>query len=312
VAADVTDPETGVSIGARHRAKLRVDALKPDATPETKTDARTAADASKDFPIGALGSGSDFSAFLQHLGVPAIDVSFMWEGDPNGVYHSAYDTFAHHSRFVDPGFVYDATLAKTIGRLVLRLADSPLPLQQAGAQADVVAMYLDQLKELASHKRDAADAQAAMLRDDVFHLAADPTQPGANPTALDRVPYVNFAPLENAVDRLKRSARDYDASYAKGAAALPADRVAKLQALMQTIDQTLAPDVGLPDRPWYKNLLYAPGRYTGYGAKTMPGVREAIEDQRWADADRYAKLTADAINAYSDRLDQARAVIDGR
>jgi N-acetylated-alpha-linked acidic dipeptidase len=82
-------------------------------------------------------------------------------------------------------------------------------------------------------------------------------------------------------------------------------------ALMQTIDQTLAPDVGLPGRPWYKNLIYAPGRYTGYGAKTLPGIREAIEEERWDDATRYMKLTADALNAYSDRLDQARSVLTG-
>ena len=80
---------------------------------------------------------------------------------------------------------------------------------------------------------------------------------------------------------------------------------------MLNIDQTLAPDEGLPGRNWYKNLIYAPGRYTGYEAKTLPGVREAIEDRRWSDANRYAKLTANALNAYSDRLDQATAILKG-
>jgi N-acetylated-alpha-linked acidic dipeptidase len=81
---------------------------------------------------------------------------------------------------------------------------------------------------------------------------------------------------------------------------------------MLNIDQTLAPEnVGLPGRDWYKNLVYAPGRYTGYEAKTLPGVREAIEDRRWSDANRYAKLTADALNAYSDRLNAATAVLNG-
>jgi len=157
-----------------------------------------------------------------------------------------------------------------------------------------------------------AGVQSAMLRDRAFQLAADPTKPSAPPAALQRVPYVDFAPLENAVDRLKRGAKEYDEAFTKNAAGLPPDRVAKLQALMQTIDQTLAPDTGLPGRPWYRNLVYAPGRLTGYGTKTLPGVREAIEEQRWADADRYAELTAAALNAYSDRLDQARAVLEGR
>jgi N-acetylated-alpha-linked acidic dipeptidase len=81
---------------------------------------------------------------------------------------------------------------------------------------------------------------------------------------------------------------------------------------MQTIDQTLAPPVGLPERPWFKNLIYAPGRYTGYGAKTLPGLTEAIEEERWADANSYAVFTADALNAYSARLDQATAALDGQ
>ena len=312
VAADVTDPEANVPIGMRLKAKLRVDAAAPGASPEAVAKAKIVADPGKDFPIEALGSGSDFSAFLEHLGVPALDIAFGGEGQSGGVYHSAYDTFEHHSRFVDPGFVYDALLARTVGRLVLRMADAPLPLQRAEDQAAVVAAYLDQIKELAAHKREAAETQGAMLRDRAFQLAADPTKSSAPPAALERVPYITFAPLENAVDRLKRSAKDYDEAFAKNAAGLPPDRAAKLQALMLTIDQTLAPDTGLPGRPWYRNLIYAPGRLTGYGTKTLPGVREAIEEQRWADADRYAQLTATALNAYSDRLDQARAVLDGR
>jgi N-acetylated-alpha-linked acidic dipeptidase len=310
VAGDVIDPETNVSVAMRARAKIRVDAA-AGTSPEAVARARIVADPGRDLPIEALGSGSDFSTFLQHLGLPALDIAYGGEGQAGGVYHSAYDTFEHHSRFVDPGFVYDALLAKTVGRLVLRIADAPAPLQRAGDQAAVIATYLDQIKELAAHKREAAETQSALLKDGAFKLAADPTEPSAPPTALERVPFIDFAPLDNAVDRLKRSAKDYDDALAKNATGLPADRLAKLQALMQTIDQTLAPDTGLPGRPWYKNLVYAPGRFTGYGAKTLPGVREAIEEQRWADADQYSKLTAVALNAYSDRLDQARAVLEG-
>ena len=131
------------------------------------------------------------------------------------------------------------------------------------------------------------------------------------PAALPLVPVIAFAPLEKAVERLQQSAKAYDAAFAKNATDLPTERLARLQGLMQTIDQTLSPDIGLPGRPWYKNLIYAPGRFTGYGAKTLPGVREAIEEGRWSDADRYAKLTADALDAYSDRLNQASAVLNG-
>src|SRR5216683_1577335 len=310
VAAAVIDPETGVSIGQRRRAKMRIDALAPGANEHAKAEAKVAAEADKDFPIEALGSGSDFSAFLDHLGLPALDLGFAEEGHSGGVYHSRYDTFEHHSRFVDPGFIYDALLAKTVGRIVLRAADSDVPLQNASAFANAVSDYLDQVKKLADDEREAAAAQANLLHDRAFQLAADPTKSSGLPTALDRVPHLEFAALDDAVANLKRSARAYDDAVKKNGATLSAAQLARVQTLMLDIDQTLAPDIGLPGRSWYKNLIYAPGRFTGYEAKTLPGVREAIEDRRWADANRYAKLTAEALNAYSDRLNKATAVLN--
>lgn len=311
VAADVIDPETGVPIGQRLRAKIRVDALAPDAKERIKAEAKIVADPGRDFPIEALGSGSDFSGFLQHLGVPVLDVGFSEEGKTRGVYHSRYDTFEHHSRFADPGFVYDALLAKTAGRIVLRMADSSLPVQRESDFADAVSSYLDEVKKLVDDKREEAQTQAALLRDRAFQLASDPTLSSGLPTPLQPVPHIEFAALEDAVDRLKHSAKSYDDAFAEHSRGLSGARLVHVQMLMLDIDQTLAPDVGLPGRPWYKNLVYAPGRYTGYGAKTLPGVREAIEEQRWADANRYAKLTADALIAYSDRLDKATAVLKG-
>ncbi len=311
VAADVTDPETGVPVGQRTRAKTRIDALAPNATERTKAEAKIAADSSKDFAIGALGSGSDYSAFIEHLGLPALNLEYSDEGNSSGVYHSRYDTYEHHSRFVDPGFVYDALMARTVGRVVLRVAQSDLPLQRAVDFADTVSGYLAEVKKLETTRREEAEAQAKLLKDNAFQLAADPTKSSGLPTALQPVPHLELAPLDNAVDRLKHSAKAYDDALAAHGAGLTADRLTRLQGLMQTIDQTLTSDVGLPGRTWYRNLVYAPGRFTGYGAKTLPGVREAIEDQRWADADRYARLTADVLNAYSDRLDQAATVLNG-
>ncbi|MFL6689508.1 MAG: transferrin receptor-like dimerization domain-containing protein [Alphaproteobacteria bacterium] len=317
VANDVTDPETHASIGQRHRAKLRVDALEPTShDPEVverlKAEAKIAADPKRDFPLDALGSGSDYSAFLEHLGVPALNVQFSDEGDSGGVYHSRYDTFEHHSRFVDPGFVYDALLAETVARLVLRIADSDLPLQRAGNFSDAMARYYGEIKKLAGDTHEKADIQAKLLADHGFRLAADPTKTSGPPAPLKAVPKFEFAPLENALDRLKKSAHAYDDAFANNTAKLTPEGRAHLQGVMQSVDQTLAPDGGLPGRPWFKNLIYAPGRYTGYGAKTLPGVREAIEDERWDDANKYAKLTADALNAYSARLDQATAVLNGK
>ncbi|HEV2171830.1 MAG TPA: transferrin receptor-like dimerization domain-containing protein, partial [Candidatus Binatus sp.] len=156
------------------------------------------------------------------------------------------------------------------------------------------------------------EAQAKLLHDRAYQLATDPTKPSGLPTALDRVPLFDFAPLQNAVDGLKHAAMAYDDALAKHGAHLSAIQLARLQALMVTIDQTLAPEnIGLPGRNWYKNLVYAPGRYTGYEGKTLPGVREAIEDRRWSDVSRYIQLTAQALNAYSERLNAATAVLNG-
>jgi len=311
VAVDVIDPETGVSIGQRLRAKIRVAARAHDAKDHVKAEAKVAADPDQDFPIEAPGSGSDFSVFVDHLGVPAIDMSFGEEGETSGVYHSSYDTFEHHSRFVDPGFVYDALLAKTVGRVVMRVAEAKVPVQRAGSFAQAVSDYLDEVKKLADDEREEAETQAKLLQDRAFQLADDPTKSSGLPTALDPVPHVEFAVLEDAVDRLKRYAKEYDDALTKSGPGLSGVRLTQLQALMLDIDQLLAPNVGLPSRTWYRNLIYAPGRFTGYDAKTLPGVREAIEDRRWADADRYAKLTADALNAYCDRLIKAIAVLKG-
>jgi len=194
---------------------------------------------------------------------------------------------------------------------MLRVADADVPVQRASGFAETVSDYMEQVEKLADDEREQAETQAGLLRDRAFQLAADPTKSSGLPVPLDRVPHVEFAALEDAVDRLERSAKAYDDALAKNAADLPGARLEHLQALMLTIDQTLAPETGLPERPWYKNLVYAPGRFTGYEAKTLPGVREAIEDRRWADANRYAKLTAGALNAYSDRLDKATATLNG-
>jgi len=311
VANDVTDPETNVPVSTRVRAALRVAATSSGANELIKLKAKIVADPTKDLPIDPLGSGSDYSAYIGHLGIPAINLGYGNEGQSDGVYHSRYDTFEHHSRFVDPGFVYDALLAKTAGRLALRIADSDLPVQRAGDFSDVIQLLVADVKKLADDKRTAAETQAQMLKDNAFTLAADPTMTHGVPTALKAVPKFDFKPLEDAAAALKKSAAAYDEALAKNGATLPPDRLARLQALMLDIDQTLSSPVGLPGRPWYKNLVYAPGRYTGYGAKTLPGVREAIEEERFDDVAKYMTLTADALRAYAARLDQATAVLNG-
>ena len=311
VAADVVDPQTGVSSDARRRARAMTASASAGANERAREIAKIVADPSKDFPLDALGSGSDYSSFLQHLGLASLNVGFGGEGSGGGVYHSAYDTWEHHSRFVDPGFVYAGALAKTAGRLVLRISESELPVQRYSDFANTVATYLDEVKKLADRKREEQTAQAKMLATNAFKLSDDPTLSRGQPTPLKVVPYFNFAPIENAVARVKASAKAYDAALASKGAALPPAKKSKLVELAGRTEQALLMEPGLPGgRGWYKNMIYAPGRFTGYGAKTLPGVREAIEDERWTDVDTYAVMIGKALMAYADRLDEGVALIN--
>ena len=302
------DPETGTTVNARRRAKLRL-AVGDD---HVRALARRAADPDKDLGIEPLGSGSDYTAFMHFLGVPVLDFGYSGEGEPGGVYHSRYDTYEHHSKFVDPGFVYDTLLAKTVGRMVIRAADADLPLQYASDFADAAAQYVVELKTLAANQREAAERQKKMLADNDYDLAADPTKSHANPIALTDVPSFDFTPLDQAVANLRKSAKAYDDAIAANGARLSHADLVRLQAVTLDLDRTLLSDAGLPERGnWYKNLIYAPGRFTGYGSKTMPGVREGLEEERWADAIKYIGLTAGVLNAYSAQLDKATALLKG-
>ena len=311
VAADVTDPQTGVSIGERMRARLAVTAAEGGPNDRSRRLGRIASDPSRDVPIEALGSGSDFSSYLQHLGLAALNIGFGGESDIAGAYHSAYDTYEHHSRFVDPGGAYGLALAKTAGRLVIRVADAELPVQRYGDFADTVAGYADELKQLAQAKQEEAATRTHLLAAGAYRLADDPAVSRGDPPPLAAAPALDFAPLDAAVARLKASAAAFDQALAAAGPALPAARRRQLDALLLTQEQRLLSDKGLPGRPWYRNLVYAPGRLTGYGAKTLPGVREAIEERRFDDARTYIGLTAAALDSYAAGLDQATAVLHG-
>jgi N-acetylated-alpha-linked acidic dipeptidase len=310
VAADVIDPETGATVAERSRAGVRVRAF--DKSGRTDEAALAAAEKGGDLPIGPLGSGSDYSAYLQHLGLPAINLGFGGEDESGGVYHSAYDSYHHMTTFDDPGLKYGAALSKTAGRLVLRVADADTVPQRFGDFADTVATYLTEVKKLAEDRRGEDRKREKLLSDGAFRLASDPLKPVGAPAEEAKTPHIELAVLEDAVDRLKAAAAAYDSAYADKGATLDQARRVKLNRQLRDIDQLLLDERGLPDRPWYKHLIYAPGRFTGYGAKTLPGVREAIEERRFADANVYAGRTAKVIVDYAVRLEAARATIEGK
>jgi N-acetylated-alpha-linked acidic dipeptidase len=307
VGLDVRDPETGANTRDRAAAALQVDALASGAKDEAKARAKKIA-ATGELPVMDLGSGSDYSPFVQHLGIASVDIAYGGEGQSGGVYHSAYDTYEHYARFGDPGFAYGVVLGQTIGRLALRAADADGAPMRFGAFADTVGDEIAELKKLLTSERDHAQILDRLLTQNAFTLAADPTQPWGPPDREIDVPNLDFTPLDAALARLKTSAIAYDRA-AGSAAATPADRIAKADMIIQGAEQAMTDDRGLPGRPWYKHLIYAPGLLTGYGAKTLPGVREAIEGRRWDEAADYVGRTARVLDTLAAKLDEAAKLL---
>jgi N-acetylated-alpha-linked acidic dipeptidase len=312
-AASVRDPQTGVNVLQRRRAKIMVDGGKKDAGGEAKKLAKLAADGAP-LPIGALGSGSDYTVFIDHLGIASLNLGYGDEAETDGVYHSAYDSFDHFSRFGDPGFVYGVVLAQTAGRVVLRAANADVLPLSLGDFSTRVAEYCEEIHKLADTMRESTELQHRLLDEGLFKLAADPTKTSLPPEREASVPVLNLAPLDNALLRLKKTAKAYDDAHehaARGGFKLGESERVQLAALLQGMEQTLLSTQGLPQRGWFRHMIYAPGLKTGYGVKTLPGVREAIEDRRWADAERYAAIIGEVLGAYCDRIDKATALLKG-
>jgi N-acetylated-alpha-linked acidic dipeptidase len=318
VAGGVKDPETGVSTQARLRARMLVQGYgrepgEEDETDEARREQRLA-EAGGDLPIRALGSGSDYTPFLQHLGLTALSIEYHGEDDQAGVYHSSYDSFDHYVRFGDPSFAYGVAEAQTVGHLMLRMADAEvLPLEFASF-ADTLGAYADELRKASEEKRRKVAQLGRLLEQNAFALAADPTRVVGPPAREAPVPKLDFAPLDEAIARLKASAHAYDAAYAQllsGTLKLDAARRAQLNALLQGMEQKLTDARGLPGREWYRHFVYAPGMQTGYGVKTLPGVREAIEAGRWDEAAAYIPITSQVLTRYCDALEQATALLKG-
>jgi N-acetylated-alpha-linked acidic dipeptidase len=310
-AASVTDPQMGVSVLERRRARIMVEGNKKGAEDEVKKFARVVSDGGSP-PIGALGSGSDYTVFIDHLGIASLDVRYTGEDDTEGIYHSAYDSFDHFSHFGDPGFVYGVALAKTAGRIVLRTANADVIPLRFGDFSARIAEYIGDVHKLADTMRESTELQHRMLDEKLFKLAADPTKTYLPPERDAPVPVLNLAPLDNALLRLRKCARSFDDASnnaLQSGSKLNQTRRAALAKLLREMEQALLSTQGLPQREWFQHMIYAPGIHTGYGAKTLPGVREAIEDRRWQEAERYAAIIADVLSVYCDRIDKAVALL---
>ena len=292
VARDIQDPETKLSVWKR--AQLRQIGRPDDISERQEARART------DLRIGALGSGSDYGAFLQHDGVAALNLGFGGE-DGGGIYHSIYDDFYWFTHFSDTDFVYGRALAQTAGTAIMRLADADLLPFEFGNFSDTMQTYVKELKTLAQKSRDEIIERNRELDEGVFSAMTDPRVKSVPPKKEAVPPFLNFAPLDNATDVLARASAEYrkalERATANGSAAIAKASLAEVNSALMESEHKLTREEGLPGRPWFKHFVDAPGQYTGYEAKTLPVVREAIEQKQWKEADAGIVVTARVLEA---------------
>jgi N-acetylated-alpha-linked acidic dipeptidase len=270
-----------------------------------------------DLVMGALGDGSDFTAFQDLAGISTMDVEFGGEEDGTQ-YHSIYDDFAWYTRFVDTDFVYGRALAQTAGSAMMRLADADLIPFDYSPQAEAIAKYETELEKLLKDKQDEFAERNLQLQEGVFVATVDPRRPLVPPPSEVVPPFMNFAPMKNAVDLLKKSSERYSKSLsawqAQGSPALAAQSLDAVNAQLLRIPRLFLNEKGLPERPWFKNQVYAPGAYTGYGAKPIAAVREYMDQKKWKEAEgqvpqvaQVMENVAAGIGKAADALEEALA-----
>lgn len=304
VARDIEDPEKKISVWKRNQLQRLVNAR----SPEERNDIRS----HTDLRISALGSGSDYTAFLDHLGIASLNLGYGGE-DGGGIYHSIYDDVYWFTHFADTDFSYGRALSQTVGTAVMRIADSDVLPYEFNNFTETVRRYLDELKKQLKEMQDQIKERNQQIAEGAFTAAADPKETFVPPNVEEVPPYINFAPLENAVDLVARSAGRYDKAakrLAQASTPLANDALKGINQKLIQSERNLTNADGLPGRPWFKHLIYAPGFYTGYGVKTIPGVREALEQKHWKEAEGEVVRAANALREEAALIDSAAADLE--
>jgi len=294
IAKTVIDPQTGVNVFERGKANEAINA--------SNTETKQKILVEKNLKLGAMGSGSDYSSFIQHAGIPSLNLGYGGE-DNGGDYHSIYDSYYDFITFKDPGFHYEVALAQTAGRAVLRMAEADVLPFDFTHLYKTIDKYSDELQSLLQSTRQSTEVENQIIKSNYYGVGEDPTKKFISPAAKPDVPYLDFSPLQNALADLKKSADSLQVVFENKIKTDNAD-VAFNESLYKA-EQQLLSETGLPRRSWYKHTIYAPGFYTGYGVKTMPGIREAIEQRNWEEAQDQISVDANAIKRLSDYLRDA-------
>jgi N-acetylated-alpha-linked acidic dipeptidase len=302
VARDVQDPETKLSVWKR--AQLH------DIENASATDERRDIRDRHDLRLDMLGGGSDHAPFINFAGVASLGIGFGGE-DHGGIYHSIYDDFYWYTHFSDYDFVYGRALSQTGGTAIMRMADADLLPFQFADFADDVKMYVREVEKFANQQRDEIQERNLQILEGAYEASADPRETWVTPKKEDVPPHLNFAPLDNAVESLNRSAAEYqkvlDRVSANGGAMLASASLAEVNELLIQSERKLTTPEGLPGRFWYKHELYAPGTYTGYAAKAIPAVRENLEQKKWKEAEEAAARVAQVLDSESALITAAAA-----
>jgi N-acetylated-alpha-linked acidic dipeptidase len=301
VAMDVEDPEVGVSVWRRAQASRIL-----DGSAENRKEARTR----EDLRIGALGSGSDYSSFIDHLGIASLNLGYGGE-DRGGIYHSVYDDFYWYTHFSDTSFVYGRALAQTAGIAVLRLANADLLPFAFSNLAETVQGYVKDLRSLRDKRAEEIADRNRAIDEGLYKFTSDPRDPVTGPQRETPAPEVNFAPLASAVDSLTRAAARYDTAYNRAVSEGKITVARQVNQRLLQAERALTSTEGLKNRPWYTHMLYAPGFYTGYGVKTIPGVREAIEQGQWQDVDKAISRAAAAVEREASLVSNLVTTLNG-
>jgi N-acetylated-alpha-linked acidic dipeptidase len=291
VSRSVTDPQKGISVFERRKAAALVQG----------------APAYPTYKMGAPGAGSDYTPFVHHLGVPIINLGFGGEGS-GGEYHTNFDTYAHYTKYIDPGFTYGVTLAQVAGRLSLRMANAEILPFDFKHFYKTVEGYAKEVMKLADDERAKIQRENMLINQGMYDAASDPKKQYVIPEPKDEVPFFNFAPIQNALVELEKSAEAYAAAMASSN--LSQSDKAKLNQMLMDMESKLIRDEGLPRRPWYKHHIYAPGFYTGYGVKTFPGVREAIEQGDYKEAQEQIGILGEVLDGFVEGVKKAVSVVN--
>jgi N-acetylated-alpha-linked acidic dipeptidase len=305
VARDITDPEKNIPVWKRAQLYRIANAKSAEDRQELRQR--------KDLRIGALGDGSDYTAFIHHAGIASLNLGYGGEDDGTA-YHSIYDDFYWYTHFSDTNFAYGKALAQTAGTAVLRLADADLLPYQFTNSSDTIRQYVKDLQKSLKASQDEIRERNRQIEEGVFSATADPKKTSV-PPPVERVPiFMNFAPLENALEVLDKSVSRYQRAMeqvqARGGDALPLTSLQEVNQSLLRVEHGFTSQDGLPDRPWFRHQIYAPGAYTGYGAKPIAAVREAMDKKDWEQADAQIPRIGKILESAAAAIDVASAQLE--